>query len=266
MFWASTFAAPYALRGRRGVSSSCGDRAALANTSLLEAWHKRPRGLGPYRLEQVNDSEPVDSGCGHDIVEKLGARCARREVVEMIGPVSLDQCADRLAVRKIQPQHFDLSCCTCKPGPQCAAMGRADDSIALRSQQFREIGTVLAEHPGYQGRLRIAFTHAAAPRHSSGCGGDRRGPLCASAQTRTHRQAPADLITARARAPPSRGASANARSAARGGCKPGTPSTNTSPWRATGAKCPGCAKARVGSLSRAPLPKCAQTTTRAPAM
>src|SRR5260221_9873470 len=104
-------------------------------------------------------------------------------------------------------------------------MGGADDSIALRGQQFREIGTVLAEHPGDQGRLRIALTHAAAPKYSSGCGADRRIRLCANAQTGTHRQAPGNSRAARASAPPMRGASSNAPPAAWGGSQPGTTST-----------------------------------------
>src|SRR5260221_12503522 len=138
----------------------------------------------------------------------------------MMRPVSLDQRADRLAVGKVQAQPLDLVPRAAEPSPLLATMGGADDSIALRGQQFREIGTVLAEHPGDQGRLRIALTHAAAPKYSSGCGADRRFRLCANAQTGTHRQAPGSSRAPRAGAPPIRGTNSNA-PAAWGGSKAG---------------------------------------------
>src|SRR6266849_4445210 len=46
-------------------------------------------------------------------------------------------------------------------------MGGADDLISFCRQQFCEIGTVLAEHPGDQGYLGIAFSHAAAPHRAA---------------------------------------------------------------------------------------------------
>src|SRR4029077_4434946 len=119
-----------------------------------------------YGFQDMNDGKPIDPGRGDDVVEKLSARCARRQVVEMMRAGSLDQCADRLPVGKVQSKPLDLLCRAAKPGPLLATMGGADDLIALRRQQFCEIGTVLAEHPGNQGCLRVAFTHAAAPRDS----------------------------------------------------------------------------------------------------
>src|SRR5258708_10349817 len=161
----------------------------------------------------------------------------------MMRPGSLDQCADRLAVGKVQSKHLDLLCRAAKPSPLLARMGGGDDLIALRRQQFGEIGTVLAQYPGNQGCLRVAFTHAAAPKHSSGCGGDRRIRLCAFAQTKTGRQKPGDSGTAPAEAPPLREATSNRPPPAWGRSTPGTPSTNTSPSRPTAAKHPRRAQA-----------------------
>src|SRR5258708_39796131 len=127
----------------------------------------------------------------------------------MMRPGSLDQCADRLAVGKVQSKHLDLLCRAAKPSPLRATMGGADDLIAFRRQQFCEIGTVLAQYPGNQGCLRVAFTHAAAPKHSSGCGGDRRIPLCAFAQKKTSKQEPGAFGPGPAEAPPLQETSTN---------------------------------------------------------
>src|SRR5881409_3582070 len=115
----------------------------------------------------MDNGKPIDSGRGHYIVEKLSARCARRQVVEMMRPVSLDQCADRFAVGKVQSKHLDLLCRAAQLGPLLSTMRGADDLISFCHQQFCEIGTVLAEHPGDQRYLGIAFSHAAAPHRAA---------------------------------------------------------------------------------------------------
>jgi len=102
------FRRAYALRGRRGSARS---GVTVRPWRTPRCWTPDRSASGPDSVRiapTLDNGKPIDSGRGNYIVEKLGARCARRQVIEMMRAVSLDQCADRFAVRKVQSMHLDF--------------------------------------------------------------------------------------------------------------------------------------------------------------